>query len=248
MSGTEIEERRGIQSIDFVGQLLEAMARADAALSLKRLSEETGVPAAKLHRYLASLVRIGLARQNPADARYDLGPLAIRLGLAAMARRDAIGLAEAALNRVLDRHGLTGHLSVWSDHGPVIVRTHHGGRPLITSLGLGRVLPLTRSATGLVFASFLPDSATAALILREIASPEERTALQAMIDQTRAQRIGFVDGTVIPGLAALSVPVFDFDGSLVCALTATGLAGSFGTDGRQSAIAAELAAASDLNS
>ncbi|MFD1880882.1 IclR family transcriptional regulator [Paracoccus pacificus] len=244
--GSDIEERRGVQSIDFVGHLLEALVKANGAITLKRLSDETGVPAAKLHRYLTSLIRIGLASQRQNDARYDLGPLAIRLGLAALGRRDVIGFAENALNAVLDRHGLTGHLSVWSDNGPVIVRTHHGGRPLVTSLGLGRVLPVTRSATGLVFLAYLPPNATRELAELETAGPEDQEKIRQAVEETREHGIGFVDGTIIPGLAALSAPVFDFDGSLACVVTATGMAGAFGPDGASGAIARELTAAAEL--
>lgn len=233
------DDRRGIQSVDFLGKVLRAMASAAGPLNLKTLSGDTGVPAAKLHRYLTSLIRIGLATQEQ-DGRYDLGPLAIRLGLAAMARHNIIDAAERTLNDVLDRHGLSGHLSVWSEHGPIIVRTHHGGVPLVTSLGLGRVLPVTRSATGLVFLAFLPDVATAGVARRELDGRPRGAELDRAVALTRARRIGFVDGTVIPGLAALSVPIFDFDGSLACALTATAPDGGFGADGVSSPAAQDL--------
>ncbi|WP_379068088.1 IclR family transcriptional regulator [Mesorhizobium sp. UC22_110] len=239
------DDRRGIQSIDFVGKVLRALAAAPGPLNLKTLSIDTGVPAAKLHRYLTSLIRIGLASQHEKDGKYDLGPLAIRLGLAAMARRSVIDEAEKVLNDLLDRHGLTGHLSVWGEQGPVIVRTHHGGVPLVTSLGLGRVLPITRSATGLVFMAFLPEVATAPIARREANAATDKDLLNRKVEDTRIRGVGFVDGTVIPGLAALSVPVFDFDGSLACALTATALDGAFGKDGADSAIAHELAAAAN---
>jgi DNA-binding IclR family transcriptional regulator len=237
------DDRRGIQSVDFLGKVLRAMANAPGPLNLKTLSSDTDVPAAKLHRYLTSLIRIGLATQQEKDGRYDLGPLAIRLGLAAMARRNIVDAAEKALNNVLDRHGLTGHLSVWSEHGPIIIRTHHGGVPLVTSLGLGRVLPVTRSATGLVFLAFLPEAATAAAVRHELSAGSKRAGLESAVAQTRDRGIGFVDGTVIPGLSALSVPVFDFDGSLACALTATSAEGGFGVAGLESAVARELSVA-----
>jgi DNA-binding IclR family transcriptional regulator len=237
------DDRRGIQSVDFLGKVLRAMANAPGPLNLKTLSGDTDVPAAKLHRYLTSLIRIGLATQQEKDGRYDLGPLAIRLGLAAMARRNIVDAAEKALNNVLDRHGLTGHLSVWSEHGPIIVRTHHGGVPLVTSLGLGRVLPVTRSATGLVFLAFLPEAATVAAVRHELSAGSENVGLESSVARTRDRGIGFVDGTVIPGLSALSVPVFDFDGSLACALTATSAEGGFGVAGLESAVARELSVA-----
>jgi DNA-binding IclR family transcriptional regulator len=41
------------------------------------------MPAAKAHRYLVSLIRVRMVVQE-ATGRYDLGPLAVQLGLASL--------------------------------------------------------------------------------------------------------------------------------------------------------------------
>ena len=232
-------EKRGIQSVDFIGNILSALAASSNALPLKDLSSLTKVPAAKLHRYLTSLIRIGLASQQ-ADGKYDLGPLAIRIGLSAIGRRRIIDEAETAARTVIEQHGVSGHLSVWSEHGPVIVRTVQGGVPLITSLGLGRTLPLSRSATGFVFLAHLPSRLTEPLLRQEARDQADLDAALKAAEQARAEGIAVVDGTVIPGLAAISVPIFDFDSNLACALTLTAMTGGFGPKPLASAPAGAL--------
>jgi DNA-binding IclR family transcriptional regulator len=49
---------------------------------LRDLAADTGMSAAKAHRYLVSYQRLGLVLQDAGTTRYDLGPAALNLGLA----------------------------------------------------------------------------------------------------------------------------------------------------------------------
>src|SRR3989304_9203264 len=77
--------RRGIQSIETGVRLLEALERVDGPLALKDVSAMAGMDPSSAHRYLASFARCGLVRQSD-DTRNDLGPLALRVGLAGVQR------------------------------------------------------------------------------------------------------------------------------------------------------------------
>src|SRR5436190_19503107 len=148
-------KRRGIQSIDTGIRLLEVLEKADGPLALKELSAKAGMDPSGAHRYLASFVRSGLVRQD-ADSRYDFGPLALHIGLAAVRRIDPVQLAEQALVQLVSQTGYTALLSVWSNRGPTVIHWQRSRNPLITNLGLGSVLPIARSSTGTIFVAFLP--------------------------------------------------------------------------------------------
>ena len=90
-----------------------------------------------------------------ADSRYDFGPLALRLGLAAIQRRDPIQATERALPDLVAETGFTALLAVWSNRGPTIVHWQRTG-DLVTSLNLGSVLPVARSSLGRMLLAFLP--------------------------------------------------------------------------------------------
>src|SRR5437879_4148878 len=90
------KKRRGIQSAETGVRLLEALERANGPLALKDLSARADLDPSSAHRYLASFVRCGLVRQEP-DARYGFGPLALRIGLAAMQRLDPVQITERAM-------------------------------------------------------------------------------------------------------------------------------------------------------
>ena len=111
-------------------------------------------------------MRCGLVRQE-ADSRYDFGPLALQIGLAAMRRIEPVQLAEQALPELVAETGYTALLAVWSITGPTVVRWQRSREPLVTNLGLGSVLPISRSAAGTVLVAFLPQAVTAEALAAE---------------------------------------------------------------------------------
>jgi DNA-binding IclR family transcriptional regulator len=67
-----------------------ALIESTGDLSLTELANVTKMPLSKARRYLLSYTRIGLAEQILLSRRCDLGPLAIKLGLVALGRIDAV--------------------------------------------------------------------------------------------------------------------------------------------------------------
>ena len=215
-------QRRGIQSVDTGMRLLEVLEKSDGPLALKDLSALADLDPSGAHRYLASFVRCGLVRQD-ADTRYDFGPLALRIGLAAVRRLDPVQLTEQALPRLVADTGLTALLSVWSNRGPTVVHWQRSRTPFVTNLGLGSVLPIANSATGTVLVAFLPAGVTADAIAAEgRRTAVDRTAFERALERARKTRLAYVDSSVIPGLAAVASPVLQWNGEAAAAVTLIG--------------------------
>lgn len=220
------ENRRGIQSVEVGIPLLRALQDAPGPLTLTAVSESAGMPASKAHRYLASYVRAGLVRQDSITRRYELGPFALSLGLAALSQLDLISLAGEAAREVTEATGFTTLLCVWATHGAVIVRWTRGAQPVITSLSLGSVLPPLSSATGQVFMAFLPRSVTADAVKAELRvrhqmkrEPIEPSSIDENIARVRRQGVAWVDSGFIPGLRAFACPILDYQGEAAAAIT-----------------------------
>src|SRR5438445_3779774 len=215
-------KRRGIQSIDTGIRLLEVMEKADGPLALKELSAKADLDPSSAHRYLASFVRCGLVRQDP-DTRYDFGPLALHIGLAAVRRIDLVQVTERALPALVAETGYTALLAVWSTRGPTVVHWQRGPTLFVTNLALGSVLPVSRSATGAVFVAFLPATVTADALAAEARRETiDRDAFARAVERARKTRLAFVDSSVIPGLAAVSSPVLHWNGEAAAAVTLIG--------------------------
>jgi DNA-binding IclR family transcriptional regulator len=95
------------------------------------------------------------------------------------------------------------------------------------------------SATGKVFLTFLRESETREILLRESAllkavRRSDRSIstahIRSMQQEIRQQGMAQALSDFSPNITALSAPVFDRDGRLSIALTILGVAGSFSTD------------------
>ena len=125
---------------------------------------------------------------------------------------------------------------MWGYNGPTIVRWEESSHPVTLNVRVGSTMPLLTSATGRLFAAFLPAEQTDAMLRGEVQSLRKRGAaasrrvlndfrrLQAKI---RSTGISPADGTQLASVSALSAPIFDVDGRIVAAITSLGPRGDF---------------------
>ena len=163
-----VDGRRGIKSVEVAGQILDHLARAQTSVALRELAAAGRMSPGKVHRYLASFVASGLARQDPNTRQYSLGPLAMRLGLAALNTYQPLRDAMALQRQLRDRFDETMVLSVWGTQGPTIVHVEESSQPIIMTMRIGAALPILATASGLAYAAFLPRHFTAPFIRRAI--------------------------------------------------------------------------------
>lgn len=227
-------ERGGVQSVEVGMKVLRALADAGGEQNLSRIAESAGMPSAKAHRYLVSLMRAGFVEQDPNSNRYMLGAEALRIGLVALARSDVIEIAAAELSVLRDKISGSLLLAVWSATGPTIVRWLESSRPVTVNVRAGSTMPLLRSATGQVFAAYMPERTVAPLIEQELAEMKKRkmpvpTAgeLKKRFQLIRATGLGHAAGEMLPGVLALAAPLFNHHGELAGVIAALGPSGFF---------------------
>ena len=231
-----MKERAGIQSVEVGFALLQVLAQAVGPLMLRDLARAAGMSAAKAHRYLVSFQRLQLVTQDAATTRYDLGPAALKLGLASLERLDAVKLARERVTRLMLEIGHTLALAVWGNHGPTIVHWEESPSAVTVNLRLGDVMPLLTSATGQCFAAHAPREAIAAMLREEMARaqkqgranvPATMPEARALLDAVRKRGAARVVDTLLPGIVGFCVPVFDADGHMALGIVALGPSGSF---------------------
>ncbi|MCM2252355.1 MAG: IclR family transcriptional regulator [Ramlibacter sp.] len=231
-----MKERAGIQSVEVGFALLQALSDAPGPLMLRDLAAAAGMSAAKAHRYLVSFQRLQLVAQDPGSTRYDLGPAALKLGLASLSRLDAVKLARGRVAELMEQIGHTLALAVWGNHGPTIVHWEEAPDAVTVNLRLGDVMPLLSSATGRCFAAHLPQDAIAQLLAEEIARgrrqgradvPASLDEARALLGEVRRRGAARVVDTLVPGIVGFCAPVFDSDGHIVLGMVALGPLGSF---------------------
>ena len=227
---------RGVQAAETAGRLLLALGERSSAVSLKDLAAAAGLTASTAHPYLVSLARLGLIAQDPESGRYELGPATLRLGLSSLRRLDAVREATPEAIALASRIGHTVILAVWGNFGPTVVRLIESDAPIHVNMRTGTVMSVTGTATGHAFAGWLPpavlmQAAAGAVGARDTDAAPGSTALRRRLAEigrrVRETGIGQAIGHPIPGINAVSAPVFDAQGRMVLALTALGPAASF---------------------
>ena len=218
---------QGIQSVEIGFSVLDALVDGGGPLTLGEVARGAGLSLSQARRYLVSLVRCGLAFQDSATGRYDLGSRSLRIGLAAIARVEAIDLAAAALRELVTKVHEGGTLTVWGDQGPTVVRWLRGGGIGVTSLGLGTIFPLYSSATGRVFLTYLPEENTRAQLKRELgerawAAPKTRKEIEAVKSDVRQDGYAWLKGHFVKDIRGAAAPIFDSQGEIVAVLAIAG--------------------------
>jgi DNA-binding IclR family transcriptional regulator len=225
----EIEDKsqRAVQSVEVGGRLLLALADSGSALSLKDLAARAGMTPSRAHPYLVSYGRLGLIEQD-SSGRYDLGPAALRVGLASLQRLEPMTVAEPVIRQLAAQTGHAIAIAVWGNFGPTVVRLIEAQQPLHVSLRIGSVLSLFDTATGRAFASVLPQER----LLQAIAGPlgeampqekwqQRQPEIQEIVQEARRHGVSRAISNPIPGVNAFSAPVFDLEGNPVMVITMT---------------------------
>lgn len=218
----------GVQSFEVGLSLLSLLAHQRRPMKITELAAQAGMPPAKAHRYLASLVRCGYASQNPDSGLYSTGPAALDFSLSCLSTIEPIEIATAEALALCRRTNHTVALSVWGSFGPTVVRWEQPPRPVMVNIGPGSVFPLLESATGRVFAAFYDEAVIQRHLQREAAraadngEPLAGAASKAMhesIEQVRKRGLARARGDFMSGLSAFAAPIVDHRGRLVLAMT-----------------------------
>jgi DNA-binding IclR family transcriptional regulator len=244
---------RGVQSIEVGGRLLRALVEVGQPAMLRDLSHAAELTPAQAHAYLVSFRKLGLVEQDEVSGRYFLGPFALQIGLARLRSAHPLRLSGRAAAEFATEMGLMVTIAVWGTHGPTIIEVHESNQPIHVNLRAGSVYTITGTATGRLFAAFLPAQQVRPLLVEELreAGGASRKVGQATtegrlehdIAAIRSLGYSITEGVPVPGINAISAPVFDHTGQMQHAITAIGNEGTLdcGPDSPQPAAVLALA-------
>ncbi len=202
-------------------RVLQGLVSLGEPAALGAVAQAVGMSNSQVHRYLRSLIAVGMAQQDGDTGRYDIGPAALKLGLSALSRVEAFTVADRGIVRYCERWGRTVQVAALGPLGPTIVRWNMGRPPVMTSFGLGSVLSLLYSATGQAFLAFVPTVESDPLVRIELERSSSITAsdVERIRDDVRAKGFARVEGSVLPGLRAMACPIRDLQGRAILVAT-----------------------------
>jgi DNA-binding IclR family transcriptional regulator len=229
------KSRRGIQSIEIGSGLLLQLAKHVRPVPLKDLAKAAGMTPGKAHPYMVSFLKVGFVTQTD-GGHYELGPLALQLGLTRLQRMDPVKEASRVIEELARETGQSVAIAVWGNLGPTIVRLEEPIQPLHVNLRTGTVMSLANTATGRLFAAYMPPKVVERLLGDELArfghgtgqtAPVTKDALESLLAETRKHGLSRARGQPIPGIDALCAPVFDSEGHIVLGILVMGPSATF---------------------
>lgn len=236
--GMEEKARRGIQSIEIGSELLVALARHVKPMALKDLAKAARMSTGKAHPYLVSFLKVGFVTQD-AGGCYELGPLALQLGLTRLQRLSPVKVASPLIEHLAAETEHSVALSVWGNLGPTVVRLEDPVQPLHVNLRVGTVMSLAHTATGRLFAAYLPAKVVEKMVAEDLNRQSgrsdgplhmTRSQVEEALIETRRQGLSRTLGQPIPGIDAFCAPVFDSGGHIALGITVMGPSATFDTE------------------
>lgn len=234
--------RHSVRAVAIGASLLSMLGKFGGDATLSELAAAAHLPLSKAHRYLRALIGSAFVEQDVATGNYRFGSEALALGLAALAGIDLVALATPLIADLSTRVNETIVLSIWANHGATVVHVKEPPRRVTVVTRIGSVLPLLTSATGLVFAAYLPAEEINTMKSAEIdamahtkgAAKQAAAALEKRLRNVRASGVAAVQSLFFPGIDAIAAPAFAAAGRIAAVITVLGPTTSFdaSTDGR----------------
>lgn len=240
--------RKGVQSIEIGFSILSVLQQSTKPLPLKTISERSNLAPSKVHSYLVSFCALDVVCQHTDTGQYSLGPFALKLGLGYLDQFDLFSTSKPIMEGLAEEIGETIFLGVWGNQGPSIIHRIDGPQSqTVLDIRVGSVFPLIRSSLGRVFAAHMPQSTIKPILQKEVESnirtgqyeedienPQNLIDVYKMLEKVREQGLSRCRGGLLYDFTAMSVPIFDYSGSISASLTMIGLRGSLNDeiDGR----------------
>lgn len=237
MAAAEPARSGGVDAVEVVGIILQALLSLPRPARLKELETKTGIASAKLHRYLVSMIRCGLVTREEGGHRYNFGLLTYRISQVASHDHSALSLLEPHFEAFVAKLakpdlGQAVGIGQWVGRGATIVRWFESNSPLTIRMKPGVGLSVTASATAKLLAAYQPRAITEPIVRQELleqGSTGDRAVESVYAEYAAIRKAGIAasHGARRQGLNALSVPLMDHEAKVVAAVTVLGMAPQF---------------------
>ncbi|PNK59703.1 IclR family transcriptional regulator [Psychrobacter sp. FDAARGOS_221] len=224
MSSSKSKPQGGVQSLEVGLAVLDVLIDQNEPMMLKDIAQAIDMHPAKVHRYLVSLIRKNYAKQQE-DGRYALGQRASALGYIGLNSNNILDRLTQAAIAIKDITNCSVQIAKWFSEGPIIIQSFESDTPISIITRIGSRMPLCSSATGRLFASYLAEDTIRPMLEQEsdehsksgskaASSVDSRMlsweAFVPLKQQTIKQGYAYVEGRMLLGINAISVPFYHY--------------------------------------
>lgn len=208
---------------------MEAMAFARGPMRLQDISQQVGIHASTVLRFLKTLMDQGYVGQHPQTSHYYLTMKLCRLGEEIKSHFPFRSIVRPYLERLSADWKESTFLAVEQNREVVYIDAVDGPDHMLRTLQrIGRAAPLNSTGVGKCILSEFDDSALKALIAeRGLAAPTPKTlveegALRSELARIRESGFAVDDEECELGVRCVAAPLRDFTGRIVAAISISG--------------------------
>ncbi len=230
------ETKNPIQVIERMMKLLDVLSHYTGPVSLKLLSQETGLHPSTAHRILGAMASSGFVEKGDSGT-YRLGIRLLELGNIVKSRIDIRDVAMPLMQRLHEQTGESVNLGMRQGDEIVYVERTSSGRSAVRIVHIvGARAPLHTTATGKLFlaedaVSRVRDYARHTGL--PAATPNSITSLPLLereLDKVRRHGVAFDMDEVETGVRCIAAGIRDDSGALVAGLSLSTPAERFDAD------------------
>jgi DNA-binding IclR family transcriptional regulator len=204
--------------------------------SIKEISEELGIPYASTYRIIKCLTYYGFLSENPINRdKYKLGYKLISLGKAAIGYADFISVTASYLTSLSNTTNQSCKLATLTPDAVITLDQSlpQNGLTLISPIGMKR--SIYESASGRILVALLPKTKREPYI-RQFTTTNyhdmqtkfgSKEGFHQYLDETRAREYGLSLGEYAPNIGCISMPLFDYTGKAIAAISFSGLISNY---------------------
>lgn len=209
-------------------------SKIETGISLAELSALIGMPKSTTHRYLATLLELGLAERNSAD-RFRLGIKVIELAGSFLANSDLRNESQPILIELAEKTGETIHLSVPSGTEVVYIAKIESKHAWGMSSQIGARQPMYCTALGKAILAFN----TPELVQKVLGEPQKSHTpntitsaqeLEVELALIRLQGFAIDEEENEIGICCVGAPILDYTGWAIAAISISGPRERMGRD------------------
>ncbi len=231
-NNADIAEKEGkyVQSVERALNIMEAMAREGAPVTVTELAEKVGLKISTVHRLLSTLAHRGYVEQDPEDNKYRLGLKLLEVGNAALYFSDIRTVARPYLEELVDKCNETANLAILDKTDVVYIDQVESKNLIIVKMfaQVGNRGPVHCTASGKALLAFLPEEK-----LEEILSQMELTRftnetitdvkhLKKELERIRNEGYALDWGEREEHVRCIAAPIFNHEGKAIASISISG--------------------------
>lgn len=224
-----------VDSLATALRILEYFTMSEPELSLRELSEKSGLYKSRIHRLCATLVALGFLNRMPSSS-YRLGPKLMTLGKIYENTNTLVTISRSIMKRLADVTGESVALFQLDGETSFCLAREYGSSRLVFAIQEGDTMDLHASAAGRVLLTYGSSALRKQILSRttfEKFTSETITDPKKLKEElSTIRQLGYAinRGERELEVAAIAAPIFDHENKVESALAIVGPVQRFGMD------------------